>query len=134
MARRYFNQEDVTKYAQANAREKRWSKVCKELRQKFIEQYNKGFRCPLTGPYILDITNQQRPNITWLEEYEKVVKVLTQLAQARYGDNWRKRIGFPVGRQRVLAKAEKIPIPTLLPRVNPRYRSRESELGRKKAA
>jgi hypothetical protein len=104
----FLNQEEVTEYAQLSADIKKMEERKQALREEIIAGFKEGLKCPHRGPYLLVLTQQERRQISWKDEFIK-------LAKDTLGKTWVKY------RTRIENEAPVVPTPMLLVEINPDY-------------
>jgi len=101
-----IRQDRVTRFALLNAELDKLEKEHKKQRDKIIRLMNNGYTCPRFGPYLVVLSEQSRMQISWKDEYTKLVKKM-------FGPKWRKMV------QAAINRAPEVKTPMLLVRVNP---------------
>lgn len=108
--KRFLDQEAVTSYATLSARIDALKTKKENMRLDFVANFQKGYRCPTAGPFLLEYTTPERTDISWKEEF-------TTLAKKFLGSGWKKYM------RKVKLAAEKNTVPTIHIKPNPRYES-----------
>lgn len=113
--KQYLSAEDVTKLARVRAKQKRLGKVEKKLTAKVLEKMQKGYRCPASTPYLLELNYQERTTLEWR-------KVFIRFAAKELfkGD----REAAEKLALRLEAKAPKESVGRILVKANPAYEDR----------
>jgi hypothetical protein len=67
--RKFLDQKLVTEFAEFRAFKTKIEKWLKQTREVFLEEFEKGFACPLDGPYLLVLEPNERSAVNWKQEF-----------------------------------------------------------------
>ena len=110
-----LKQDMVTTYAKMAKQKNDIEKKLTVLRKKIIVLMERGYISPKNGPYLLELTYQDRHPIAWKEEW-------MDLAKVHFGKK-----GWKAAFKQLLADAELVRTPMLLPKINAKYRVVDQE-------
>ena len=83
-----IGQDEVDEYVQRDSQLKLLTKAHEAQKDNLKQRLLEGAKCPLRGPYLLEITEQQRSTISWKQETQLLLEEALGVDEGRR--SWRK--------------------------------------------